>query len=246
MAEGHWHDAERLCKEALEIAHQDPRFESLLGCTILGISIFLWKDALPHLETAVTLDPEYLDARAGRGRIRAHEDDYVGAMADVNAVLGSAPGHIEALLGRGNAQLERAKVFDDKGLPKAAPIDLSKAQLHSSNDFETGEALTGSAWALYARRNPFMECEIGQLAAVRPEHPHLRALRNAFQSLRPITVVDLNRRGGSASASRWDGSANYRRHTTQLMNTLTQNSMQWQHQSFLDQQEERRREDYRW
>jgi hypothetical protein len=87
-----------------------------------------------------------------------------------------------------------------------------------------------------------MKYHIDQLATARPEHPHLQALRNAFESLGSIRITDPLRRSGGTST--WDGGANYRRQTMQLTNTLIQNSMQRQHQSFLNQMEERRREDY--
>lgn len=66
MVDHKWHDAQRICGEALNSTPQDLRFESLLGCAVLGVSIYLWKDASPHLEAALALDPENLDARAGR------------------------------------------------------------------------------------------------------------------------------------------------------------------------------------
>jgi hypothetical protein len=89
-----------------------------------------------------------------------------------------------------------------------------------------------------------MKYNVDQLATVRPDHPHLSALRMAFASLGPITIADSIRRSGGAST--YDAGAHYRRQTMQLSNSLFQNSMQRQHQSFLNQQEERRREDYRY
>jgi hypothetical protein len=89
-----------------------------------------------------------------------------------------------------------------------------------------------------------MKYNIDQLATARPDHPHLHALRMAFTSLGPITIADSIQR--SSGARTYDGAANYRLQTMPLTNSLFQNSMQRQHQSFLNQQEERRREDYRY
>jgi tetratricopeptide (TPR) repeat protein len=109
-----------------------------------------WGEALPHFESALELDPENLDARAGRGRIRGHCGNFVGAMVDFNEVLRSEPNHVQALLGRGTVQLERDKALKDEGLYKAALGDFNKAQIYGSNDIDIGEAHAGSAWALYA------------------------------------------------------------------------------------------------
>jgi hypothetical protein len=68
MVDRQWHDAQRVCREALDSTLQDLRFESLLGCAVLGVSTYLRKDALPHPEAALALDLENLDARAGRAR----------------------------------------------------------------------------------------------------------------------------------------------------------------------------------
>jgi hypothetical protein len=141
--------------------------------------------------------------------IRAHEGDYVGAMADFNTVFEPDPNRSQALLGRGNTRLKRGKLLHHEALCKSALTDFNYAQSYGSNKYEKAEAHVGSAWALYAQRNHLMEYEIGQCAALCPDNLFLPVLRRAFESLGPINVIDIDRRNASTSTSRWDGGPNY-------------------------------------
>jgi hypothetical protein len=119
--------------------------------------------------------------------VQAHEGDYVGALADFDMILESVQITHRVILGRGNTQLERGKLLHDDALCKAALTNFNHVQSYDSNKYEGAEAHVGSAWALYAQRNHFMEYEIGQCAALCPDNPFLPVLRRAFDpSILPI------------------------------------------------------------
>ncbi|MGC4098268.1 MAG: tetratricopeptide repeat protein [Nitrospira sp.] len=95
-----------------------------------GVSAGNPDEAIRWYTETLRLNPDFMDAYYGRGRVRAQMDDLAGALDDYTAALRLKPDHVEAYYHRGLAQ-EREGRLDRAREDYAAACRLKLSEIYA-------------------------------------------------------------------------------------------------------------------